>query len=82
MVEEVNKKYRIEIGRLLIDNNDVRKLLCYFEKIVKIWYMRENFTSIGARVYIVIERIREGDLDERRRDDEGDEIGFGTSFDI
>lgn len=81
MVEEANKKHRIETGRPLIDNNDVRKLLCHSEKTAKIWYMRENLTSIGARAHTVIERIREGDLDERRRDDEGDEIGPGTSSD-
>ena len=74
MVEEANKKHRIETGRPLIDNNDVRKLLCHSEKTAKIWYMRENLTSIGARAHTVIERIRDGDLDEER-----DGIGPGTS---
>lgn len=74
MVEEVNKKYWIEIGCLLIDNNDVCKLLCYLEKIVKIWYMWENFISIGVWVYIVIECIRDG------RDGERDGVVFGMIF--
>ena len=73
MVEEANKKHRIETGRPLIDNNDVRKLLCHSEKTAKIWYMRENLTSIGARAHTVIERIRDG------RDGERDGIVPGTS---
>ena len=73
MVEEANKKHRIETGRPLIDNNDVRKLLCHSEKTAKIWYMRENLTSIGARAHTVIERIRGGG------DGETDGVVPGTS---
>ena len=79
MVEEANKKHRIETGRPLIDNNDVRKLLCHSEKTAKIWYMRENLTSIGARAHTVIERIRDGNLDDKGRDDERDRADPGTS---
>lgn len=86
MVEEANKKHRIETGRPLIDNNDVRKLLCHSEKTAKIWYMRENLTSIGARAHTVIERIRDGRDGERDGvvpgTNSGDQIESGTDVEM
>lgn len=73
MVEEANKKHRVETGRPLIDNNDVRKLLCHSERTAAIWYMRENLTAIGARAHTVLERIREGGGGKTTKDDQAEE---------
>lgn len=69
MIQEANKNQRIRTGRLLIDNSDVRKLLCHSEQTAAIWYMRENLTAIAARAHSVLERIREGRVDEGNADD-------------
>lgn len=69
MVEEANKEERCETGRVCIDDNDLRKLLCHSQKTARLWYMRENLTAVGARAHTTLQRIREGKWKGARRED-------------
>ena len=68
MVEEANKEERCETGRVCIDDNDLRKLLCHSQKTATLWYMRENLTAVGARAHTTLQRIREGTWKGARRE--------------
>ena len=68
MVEEANKEERCETGRVCIDDNDLRKLLCHSQKTASLWYMRENLTAVGARAHTTLQRIREGTWKGARRE--------------
>ena len=60
MVEEANKDERYKTGRVCLEDNDLRKLLSHSQKTARLWYMRENLTSVGARAHNALQVIREG----------------------
>lgn len=51
-VIEFKRKKRMGI---LIDEDFLRRLMCYFDKIVNEWYMRESLTEEAVVVSVLIE---------------------------
>ena len=60
MVEEANKEERYKTGRVRLEDSDMRKLLSHSHETARLWYMRENLTSVGARAHNALRVIREG----------------------